>query len=93
MTRDTLQTVLRAAGGLAEKSGTFKASPEQRLTFYVGGDARGLALSQIEEVRLEELFVVIKTKELAQIFAEYTAVFAVSVQPPKEGAANRAGFA
>jgi hypothetical protein len=93
MTRDTLQTILRAVGGLQEKSGTFRAAPEQRLTLYVGGDARGLAVSQVEEVRLEELFVVIRSKEAGQLFADYGAVFAVSTQPPKEGAAKKAGFA
>lgn len=93
MTRDTLHTVLRAAGGLQEKSGTFRASPEQRVTFYLGGDGRGLVVSQIEEIRLEESYFVIKTKEIGQIFADYPALYAVSTQPPKENAPKKAGFA
>lgn len=93
MTRETLQTILRAAGGLQEKSGQFRASPEQRLTLYIGGDGRGLAVSLVEEVRLEEQFVAIKAKDIGQLFADYASIFAVSAQPPKEGAPKKAGFA
>lgn len=93
MTRDTLQSILRAAGGLQEKAGVFRASAEQRLTFYIGSDGRGLVVSQIEETRLEESFALLKTKESAQVFADYGAIYAVSVQPPKENAPKKAGFA
>ena len=93
MTRDTLQTILRAAGGLQEKAGTFRASSEQRLTLYLGADGRGLVLAAIEEVRLEEAFFVVKAKETGQTFGDYGAVYAVSVQPPKENAPKKAGFA
>lgn len=91
MTRDTFQAILRAAGGLQEKAGTFRATPEQRLTLYLGNG--GLVVSQIEELRLEETYCAIKTKETGQTFADYAAVYAVSVQPPKENAPKRAGFA
>lgn len=93
MTRDILQTILRAAGNLQEKSGTFKAAAEQRLTLYLGNDGRGLVVSQVEEARLEDAFVVLKTKEAAQIFADYAAIYAVSIQPSKENAPTKAGFA
>jgi hypothetical protein len=93
MTRDTLQTILRAAGNLQEKSGTFKASAEQRLTIYLGNDGRGLAVAQVEELRLEDAFVVLKPKDAGQVFADYAAIYAVSVQPPKENAPKKAGFA
>jgi hypothetical protein len=93
MTRDILQTILRAAGGLQEKASVFKASAEQRVTFYLGNDGRGLSVPQIEEIRLEDAFVVLKTKEVGQIFAEYSALYAVSTQPPKENAPKKAGFA
>jgi hypothetical protein len=93
MTRDTLQTILRAAGNLQEKAGSFKAAAEQRLTFYIGNDGRGLAVSAVEEARLEDAFVLLKTKEAATVFADYGAIFAVSVQPPKENAPKKAGFA
>jgi len=93
MTRDTLQTILRAAGGLQEKAGTFRASPEQRLTLYLGADGRGLVVAQIEEIRFEESFFAVKTRETGQTFGDYGAVYAVSVQPPKENAPKKAGFA
>ncbi|HEX5659889.1 MAG TPA: hypothetical protein VFX59_21990 [Polyangiales bacterium] len=93
MTRDTLQTILRAAGNLQEKANSFKANAEQRLTFYIGDDGRGLAVSSVEEARLEDAFVLLKTKESATVFADYAAIFAVSVQPPKENAPKKAGFA
>ncbi len=93
MTRDTLQTILRAAGGLQEKAGTFRASPEQRVTFYFGSDGRGLLVPQIEEIRLEQDYVLLKTKEIGQIFSDYAALYAVSLQPPKENAPKKAGFA
>lgn len=93
MNRDTLQNVLRAAGAVADKSGVFRAPAEQRLTFYIG-DTRGLVVSAIEEVRFEDAFVVLKAKELGQLFAEYTAIYAVSTQAPKDGnAPKKAGFA
>ena len=47
MTRDILQTILRAAGVSAEK-GVFRATAEQRVTFYLGGDGRGLSVPQVE---------------------------------------------
>ncbi len=93
MTRDTLQTILRTAGVTQEKTGAFRASAEQRLTFYFGSDGRGLIVPQIEEIRLEQEFVVLKTKEIGQIFSDYAALYAVSLQPPKENAPKKAGFA
>jgi hypothetical protein len=93
MTRDTLQSILRATGNLQEKGGSYKATAEQRLTFYIGNDGRGLVVSQVEEARLEDAFVLLKTKESASVFADYGAVFAVSLQPPKENAPKKAGFA
>lgn len=93
MTRDILQTILRATGALQEKGGVFRAPAEARVTFYLGGDGRGLSVSQVEEVRLEDGFIVLKTKEAGQLFADYGALFAVSTQPPKENAPNKAGFA
>jgi len=95
MTRDTLHTILRAVGGLHEKAGSFRAQSEQRLTLYLGGDGRGLVVSEIEELRLEDAFVVLKTKEPGQVFAEYAAIYAVSAQPVKEGSTSpkKAGFA
>ena len=93
MTRDTLQAILRAALGQQEKAGPFRASPEQKLTLLLGGDGRGLVLSLIEEIRLEESFFVTKSKEGGQTFGDYGAVCAVSVQPPKENAPKKAGFA
>ncbi len=93
MTRDTLQNILHAAGNLQEKANSFKATAEQRLTFYIGNDGRGLAVSQVEEARLEDAYVLLKTKEAASVFADYAAIFAVSVQPPKENAPKKAGFA
>lgn len=92
MNRETLQAVLRAAGGRPEKSGTFRAGSEQRLTFYLG-DARALVVSHVEEVRLEESFVVLQAKELGQMFVAYEAVCAVSSQPPSDSAVKKAGFA
>jgi len=91
MNRETLQSVLRAAGAQQEKNGPFRAASEQRLTFYIG-DGR-LAIAQVEEVRLEESFVVLHAKELGQLFADYASVYAVSSQPPKESAPKKAGFA
>ena len=93
MTRDTLQIVLRAAVGLQEKAGTFRAPAELRVTFYLGSDGRGMVVSQIEEIRLEEGYILLKTKEIGQIFADYPALYAVSLQPPKENAPKKAGFA
>lgn len=93
MTRDILQTILRATGNLQEKAGVFRAPAEARVTFYLGGDGRGLSVPQVEEIRLEDSFIVLKTKETGQIFADYAALFAVSTQPPKENAPNKAGFA
>jgi hypothetical protein len=94
MTRDTLHTILRASGGREEKPFTFRASGDQRLTLYLGGDGRGLIVSQIEEIRLDEAYVHVKTREEDQFFADYGAVYAVSAQPPKEGSApKKAGFA
>ncbi|MDB4986365.1 MAG: hypothetical protein JWN04_1543 [Myxococcaceae bacterium] len=92
MTRDILQTILRAAGVTQEK-GVFRAPAEQRVTFYLGSDGRGLSVPQVEEIRLEETYLLLKTKETGQIFAEYSALYAVSTQPPKENAPNKAGFA
>ena len=85
--------MLRAAAGLQEKGNTFRAAAEQRVTFYLGSDGRGLVVSQIEEVRLEDAFIALRTKEVAQIFADYGALYAVSLQPPKENAPKKAGFA
>lgn len=93
MTRETLQAILRAATGVQEKGGAFKAASELRLTFHLGSDGRGLVISAIEEVKLEDAFLVVKTKEVAQIFADYAALYAVSLQPPKENAPKKAGFA
>ncbi|MET0340662.1 MAG: hypothetical protein ABW252_06655 [Polyangiales bacterium] len=94
MTRDTLHTILRSVTGLQEKAGTFRAQSEQKLTLYLGGDGRGLVVSQIEELKLEDGHVSVKTKEPGAFFADYAAIFAVSAQPPKEGSApKKAGFA
>lgn len=93
MTRDTFHTILRSCPGLQEKAGAFRAQSEQKLTVYLGGDGRGLVVSQIEEVKLEDAHVVLKTKEPGAVFADYAAIYAVSAQPPKEGAPKKAGFA
>lgn len=94
MNRDTLHTILRASGAREDKPFTFRASNDQRLTLYLGGDGRGLVVSQIEELRLDEAYLLVKTREADQFFADYGAVYAVSAQPPKEGTApKKAGFA
>jgi hypothetical protein len=93
MTRDTLHTILRATVGREDKPFTFRASDDQRLTLYLGGDGRGLVVSHIEEVRLEDAYLVVKTRESDSFFADYGAVYAVSSQPPKEGSPKKAGFA
>jgi hypothetical protein len=93
MTRETLQAILRAASGVQEKSNTFRAAAELRVTFYLGNDGRGLAVTQIEEVKLEEGYIALRTKDVAQIFADYGALYAVTLQPPKENAPKKAGFA
>jgi hypothetical protein len=93
MTRETLQSILRGAEGLTEKSGAFRVPSEHRVTFYLGTDGRGMVVNEVEEIKLSDDFLVLTAPEPGQVFAPYTAVYAVSIKPPKPNAPKKAGFA
>jgi hypothetical protein len=93
MTRETLQTILRATEGLTEKAGVFRVPSEHRVTFYLGTDGRGMVVNEVEEIRLADSFVSLTAPEPGQVYSDYTAVYAVSIKPPKPNAPKRAGFA
>ncbi len=93
MTRETLQAILRAAQGLSEKAGVFQVPSEHRVTFYLGNDGRSIVINEVQEIKLNDTFVSISAPEPGQVHAEYAAVYAVSIKPPKPNAPQKAGFA
>jgi hypothetical protein len=93
MTRDVLQAILRSADGIAEKNGGHRVQPEHRVTFYLGTEGRGMTVSEIEEIKLSDAFVMLVTRETGSVYADYGAVFAISIKAPKSNAPPRAGFA
>jgi len=93
MTRDVLQTILRSAPGIQADKGVFTAAPEHKLSFYLGTEGRGITVNDVAQVRLEETFVTLTTRENEVVYAEYGGVFALSSRAPKENAPSKAGFA
>jgi hypothetical protein len=93
MTRDVLQAILRAEGISSDKGGTYHAQAEQRITFYLGSEGRGMTVNDVEEVRLTDLFLTLVTRETGNVHTDYAAVFALAVKPLKSNAPPRAGFA
>lgn len=93
MNRDVLQAILRAEGISSDKGGVYRVQAEQRVTFYLGNEGRGMTVNEVEEIRLTDLFLTLVTRETGNVHADYTAVFAVSTKPLKNNTPPRAGFA
>jgi hypothetical protein len=93
MTRETLQAILRSTEGMTEKSGVYRVPSEHRVTFYLGTESGGMVVNNVEEIRLADGFVSVTTPETGQVFAEYAAVHALSIKPPRPNAPTKAGFA
>lgn len=93
MTRDVLQAILRSADGIAEKGGSYRVQDEQRVTFYLGTEGRGMTVNEVEEIKLSDAFVSVTTRETGSVFADYEAVFAISIKTTKTNTPPRAGFA
>jgi hypothetical protein len=93
MTRDVLQAILRSSEGIADKAGTYSVRPENRVTFYLGTEGRGMTVNEVEEIRLADSFFTIVTSETGSVHADYAAVFAISIKPLKSNTPPRAGFA
>jgi hypothetical protein len=93
MNRDVLQAILRAEGVNPDKGGVFRVQAEQRVTFYLGTEGRGMTVSEVEEVRLADLFLTLVTRETGNVHTDYTSVFALAVKPLKSNTPPRAGFA
>jgi hypothetical protein len=93
MTRETLQSILRAADGINEKSGVFRVASEHRVTFYLGTEGRGIVVNEVEEIRLADGFVTLSSQEVGSVYADYAGVYALAIKPPKPNAPHKAGFA
>ncbi|MFT3921886.1 MAG: hypothetical protein QM778_05070 [Myxococcales bacterium] len=93
MTRETLQSILRAAEGLTDKAGAFRVPSEHRVTFYLGNEGRGIVVNEVEEIKLADDYLQLTAPEPGQVFTPYAAVYAVSIKPPKPNAPKKAGFA
>ncbi len=93
MTRDVLQAILRAEGLSSDKGGTYRVHAEQRITFYLGNEGRGMTVNEVEEIRLSDLFLTLVTRETGSVHTDYAGVFALAVKPLKDNAPPRAGFA
>jgi hypothetical protein len=93
MNRDVLQAILRAEGVSPDKGGVYRVQAEQRVTFYLGTEGRGMTVNEVEEVRLTDLFITLVTRETGNVHVDYSAVFALSVKPLKSNTPPRAGFA
>jgi hypothetical protein len=93
MNRDVLQAILRAEGISSDKGGVYRVQAEQRVTFYLGNEGRGMTVNEVEEIRLGDLFLTLVTRETGNVHTGYEAVFAVSAKPLKNNAPPRAGFA
>jgi hypothetical protein len=94
MTRDVLQAILRASEGIAEKGANYRVQAEQhRVTFYLGSEGRGMTVNEVQEIRLADGFLTLVTHETGSVFADYPAIFAISIKPLKSNTPPRAGFA
>jgi hypothetical protein len=93
MNRDVLQAILRAEGVSPDKGGVYRVQAEQRVTFYLGTEGRGMTVNEVEEVRLADLFVTLVTRETGNVHVDYTNVFALAVKALKGNTPPRAGFA
>jgi hypothetical protein len=93
MNRDVLQAILRAEGVSSDKGGVYRVQAEQRVTFYLGTEGRGMTVNEVEEIRLSDTFLTLVTRETGSVHSDYTAVFALAVKPLKDNAPPRAGFA
>jgi hypothetical protein len=52
-----------------------------------------MVVNEVEEIKLSDDFLVLTAPEPGQVFTPYTAVYAVSIKPPKPNAPKKAGFA
>jgi hypothetical protein len=93
MTREVLQAILRAATGLSEKGNAFRTANEHRVTLYLGADNGSIAVQEVSEIKLHDLFLEIAAHDPGKIYTGYDALHAVSVKPPKESSSKQAGFA
>jgi hypothetical protein len=93
MNRDVLQAILRAEGVSPDKGGVYRVQAEQRVTFYLGSEGRGMTVNEVEEVRLADLYLTLVTRETGSVHTDYNAVFALSIKPLKSNTPPRAGFA
>jgi len=93
MNRDVLQAILRADGVTPDKGGIYRVSAEQRVTFYLGSEGRGMTVNEVEEIRLSDNFLTLVTRETGSVHTDYNAVFALAVKPLKSNTPPRAGFA
>jgi hypothetical protein len=93
MQREALQKILQTATGLIEKGTTFEVPAEHRVTVYIGREGRGVAVSEVEELKLCDGFLRILAREPGEVYTDYAEVSAIAVKPPKPDTKSRAGFA
>jgi len=93
MTRDVLQAILRHATGLTEKGSAFRVANETRVNMYLGTESGSIAVQEVSAIALHDSFVEISAPEPGKIFTGYEAVQAVTVKPPRDATASKAGFA
>jgi anti-sigma-K factor RskA len=92
MTREQIETILKAAGAKSDKEGGHALPEGSNVTFHVAHDGASLSLQKIESVRFEgELLHAKSSKQTVTIVA--SDVFAVAVEGAGGSPARRpAGF-
>jgi hypothetical protein len=93
MTLETLQAILRSADGVTEKNGVFRIAADHRVTFYLGNEGHNMTVNEVEEIKLDKGFAALLGREAGFVYAEYAAVYALSIKPPKPNSPKKAGFA
>jgi hypothetical protein len=52
-----------------------------------------MTVNEIDEIKLSDAFITLVTRETGSVYADYAAVFAISIKATKSNTPPRAGFA
>lgn len=94
MERAVLTQILERLDGVTKAANGYDMAEDLRITVFVGPPGDGMSITQVENCRLSEAFLEIRSRESGTVFfIAYEDLHAVSCRPPKSPTGRRTGFA
>lgn len=84
MQRETLQTILRRAKGVAQEGDRYRVKEDHQLTLYLGQPGRAVAIEHVLSITLADAHFEIEARDRGTFYATYESAHALLDSPRKE---------